>query len=82
MSTEASGVSGIDLYFDFSRKFLSVRRNKVIKAMVGSPLGEGLRRSWRGRQAPGCESWHGPVKGHGGVPERESRGGQGMIEVC
>lgn len=81
MSTEASGVSGTDLYFDFSRKFLPDRRNKFIKAMVRSPLREGLRRSWRGRQAPGCERWHGPVKGHGGVPERESRGGQAMIEL-
>lgn len=82
ISTEASGVSGLYLYFDFSRKFLPDRRNKFIKVMVGSPLGEGLRRSWRGQQAPGCESWHGSVKGHGGVPERESGGRQGMIEAC
>lgn len=53
INTEACGVSGIDLYFDFSRKFLPDRRNKFIKAMVGSPLGEGFRRSWRGQQAPG-----------------------------
>lgn len=48
ISSEASGVSGLDLYFDFSRKFLPDRRNKLIKVMVGSSLGEGPRGAGEG----------------------------------
>lgn len=66
-------VSGLDLYFDFSRKFLPDRRNRYTKAMVEHALGEGLRRSWRGRQVPNCKSWREPCEKVLGSSQRKSR---------